>query len=178
MGFLDFFRSKTQIKEARLLILGLDNAGKTSILKKLSEEDISHIMPTQGFNVKTMNSCGFKLSVWDIGGQRTIRPYWRNYYAETNGLVFVIDAADTRRLEEAGVELHQLLEEELLGRVPLLVFANKQDLVNATPPRDIAELMQLPTLRDRPWQIQGCSAKTGSGLQEGLDWLVKNLKLT
>eukprot|EP00759_Apiculatamorpha_spiralis_P028660 PhF_6_TR3116/c0_g1_i1/m.4538/K07944/ARL3; ADP-ribosylation factor-like protein 3 len=175
MGILDWFRSKPQIKEARLLILGLDNSGKTSILKKLSEEDISHIMPTQGFNVKTLNSPGFKLNVWDIGGQRAIRPYWRNYYADTNGLVFVIDAADTNRLEEAGTELHQLLEEEQLSGVPLLVFANKQDLVNATPPKDIAELMQLPALKDRAWQIQGCSAKTSGGLQDGLDWLVKHL---
>eukprot|EP00760_Papus_ankaliazontas_P006502 PhM_4_TR13066/c0_g2_i1/m.64459/K07944/ARL3; ADP-ribosylation factor-like protein 3 len=178
MGLLDFFRGikANQTKESRLLILGLDNAGKTSILKKLSDEDISHIMPTQGFNVKTMNTSGFKLNVWDIGGQRAIRPYWRNYYDQTGGLVFVIDAADQRRLEEAGIELHQLLEEEQLSGVPLLVYANKQDLVNASTPKDIADAMQLPDLRDRAWQIQGCSAKTGNGLHEGLEWLIRNLK--
>ena len=58
------------------MVLGLDNSGKTTILKKLSEEDISHIMPTQGFNIKSLMQDGFKLNVWDIGGQKSIRPYW------------------------------------------------------------------------------------------------------
>ena len=70
-------------------MLGLDNSGKTTILKKLSEEDISHIMPTQGFNIKSLMHEGFKLNVWDIGGQKSIRPYWRNYFDQTDALVYV-----------------------------------------------------------------------------------------
>ena len=66
---------KRSDNEARILVLGLDNSGKTTILKKLSEEDISHIMPTQGFNIKSLMQDGFKLNVWDIGGQKSIRPY-------------------------------------------------------------------------------------------------------
>lgn len=73
--------------EARILVLGLDNSGKTTILKKLSDEDISQIMPTQGFNIKSLMHDGFKLNVWDIGGQKSIRPYWRNYYDQTDALV-------------------------------------------------------------------------------------------
>ena len=77
MGLLKLLRSlKKNDKEARILVLGLDNAGKTTILKALSEEDISTIMPTQGFNIKALNQDGFKLNVWDIGGQKAIRPYW------------------------------------------------------------------------------------------------------
>ena len=79
-------------------MLGLDNSGKTTILKKLSEEDISHIMPTQGFNIKSVQSAGFKLNVWDIGGQKAIRPYWKNYYENTDGMVFVVDSSDDERL--------------------------------------------------------------------------------
>jgi ADP-ribosylation factor-like protein 3 len=176
MGILDFFRSaKPTPKEARILILGLDNSGKTSILKKLSDEDISHIMPTQGFNIKSIQQAGFKLNVWDIGGQRAIRPYWRHYFDNADVLVFVIDSADKRRLEEAGAELDQLLEEEKLAGVPLLVFANKQDLMGAATPQEIAELLRLHGLRDRIWQIQACSAKSGSGLQDGMDWLVRTV---
>jgi ADP-ribosylation factor-like protein 3 len=176
MGILDFFRSaKPAPKEARILILGLDNSGKTSILKKLSDEDISHIMPTQGFNIKSIQQAGFKLNVWDIGGQRAIRPYWRHYFDNADVLIFVIDSADKRRMEEAGAELDQLLEEEKLAGVPLLVFANKQDLMGAAPPQEIAELLRLHGLRDRIWQIQACSAKTGAGLQEGMDWLVRTV---
>jgi hypothetical protein len=69
MGLLTLLRKlKKSDNEARLLVLGLDNAGKTTILKKLSDEDISHIMPTQGFNIKSLIRDGFKLNVWDIGG--------------------------------------------------------------------------------------------------------------
>ena len=89
-------------------MLGLDNSGKTTILKKLSEEDISHIMPTQGFNIKSLMQDGFKLNVWDIGGQKSIRPYWRNYFDQTDALVYVIDSADSRRMEETATELGQL----------------------------------------------------------------------
>lgn len=90
MGLLNLLRKlKKDDSEARILVLGLDNGGKTTILKKLSEEDISHIMPTQGFNVKSLQVDGFKLNMWDIGGQKTIRPYWRNYYEQTDALVGV-----------------------------------------------------------------------------------------
>ena len=173
MGILDFFRSaKPAPKEARILILGLDNAGKTSILKKLSEEEISHVMPTQGFNIKSLSHEGFKLNVWDIGGQKSIRPYWRNYFDQTDGLVYVIDSSDRRRLEETGMELNLLLEEEKLAGVPLLVFANKQDLLNALPAAEIADGLNLMGIRDREWQIQPCSAKNGEGLTEGMEWVV------
>ena len=112
-------------------MLGLDNSGKTTILKKLSDEDITHIMPTQGFNIKSLMHDGFKLNVWDIGGQKSIRPYWRNYFDQTDALIYVIDSADRRRMEETGVELQSLLDEERLAHVPLLVMANKQDLLSS-----------------------------------------------
>lgn len=87
---------------------------------------------------------GFKLNVWDIGGQKSIRPYWRNYYDQTDALIYVIDSADRRRMEETGVELQQLLDEERLSHAPLLVMANKQDLLNALAPDEItAELGEL-----------------------------------
>jgi ADP-ribosylation factor-like protein 3 len=112
MGLLDFFKKlRTSEKEARLLVLGLDNSGKTTILKALSSEDIMHIMPTQGFNVKSLTHTGYKLSVWDVGGQKSIRPYWRNYFTNTDGLIYVIDSSDRRRMEETGVELQQILDE-------------------------------------------------------------------
>ena len=93
----------------------------------------------------------FKLNVWDIGGQKSIRPYWRNYFDQTDALVYVIDSADRRRVEETGVELGQLLEEEKLAHVPVLIFANKQDLMNAMGPEEVRKtcqfLVQAPTGR-------------------------------
>merc|ERR1711933_594658 len=156
MGLLSILKKmKKDEKEARILMLGLDNAGKTTILKKMSEEDISHIMPTQGFNIKSLVHEGFKLNVWDIGGQKTIRPYWSNYFESSDALVYVIDSSDRRRLEESGI--------------PLLLFANKQDMLQATPADEISDTLALAEIKDRTWQIQACSAKNGEGLQDGME---------
>ena len=88
MGLLSLLRGlKKSEKEARILILGLDNSGKTSCLKALADEEISQVMPTQGFNVKSVVTKGFKLNVWDIGGQKSIRPYWQNYFENTDAMV-------------------------------------------------------------------------------------------
>ncbi|KAM9285350.1 ADP-ribosylation factor-like protein 3 isoform 3-T3 [Morus bassanus] len=104
MGLLSILRKLKSApdQEVRILLLGLDNAGKTTLLKQLASEDISHITPTQGFNIKSVQSQGFKLNVWDIGGQRKIRPYWRNYFENTDILIYVIDSADRKRFEETG----------------------------------------------------------------------------
>ncbi|XP_052789667.1 ADP-ribosylation factor-like protein 3 [Mya arenaria] len=160
-------------KEMRILLLGLDNAGKTTILKALASEDISHITPTQGFNIKTVQSAGFRLNVWDIGGQRKIRPYWKNYFENTDVLIYVIDSSDRKRFEETGQELNELLEEGKLSGVPLLVYANKQDLVNAASEKEVAEGLDLNGIRDRSWQIQSCSALTNEGVKDGMDWAMK-----
>merc|ERR1712072_537053 len=90
------------LKEAKLLVLGLDNAGKTTLMKKLAGEDINHIMPTQGFNIKSIKMAGkVQINMWDIGGQRSIRPYWKNYYQEVKGIVWVVDSTDRRRMGES-----------------------------------------------------------------------------
>ena len=177
MGLLSLLKKlKKNDNEARLLVLGLDNSGKTTILKRLSEEDISHVEPTKGFNVKSVIQNDFKLNVWDIGGQKSIRPYWRNYFDHTDVLIYVIDSSDEKRLEETGVELGQLLHEEKLNGVPLLIFANKQDLISALTSEEISEGLNLTSIRDRPWSIQPCSAKDGDGLQDGMEWVVENIE--
>ncbi|KAI6226499.1 ADP-ribosylation factor-like protein 3 [Aphelenchoides fujianensis] len=144
---------------------------------KLASEDVTHITPTQGFNIKSVVAEDIKLNVWDIGGQRKIRPYWKNYFDNTDVLIYVIDSTDKKRFDETALELSELLEEEKLKNVPVLVFANKQDLFNAAPASEIADGMQLLSLsRDRIWQIQACSALTGEGIKEGMEWISKNIK--
>lgn len=110
MGLLDLLRKiKKNDKEAKLLVLGLDNAGKTTLLKKLSSEDATKTEPTQGFNVKTLVRESFKLNVWDIGGQKEIRKYWDNYYDNVDGLIFVVDSSDDKRITECNEELQLLI---------------------------------------------------------------------
>ncbi|XP_016363135.1 ADP-ribosylation factor-like protein 3 isoform X1 [Sinocyclocheilus anshuiensis] len=154
--------------ELRIVLLGLDNAGKTTLLKCLASEDVNTITPTQGFNIKSVASHGMKLNVWDIGGQRKIRPFWKKYLENTDVLVYVIDSADKKRFEETGLELSELIDEENLAGVPILIFANKQDLCTASPASEIAEGLNLHTYRDRVWQIQACSAVTGEGVQRSV----------
>lgn len=89
---------------------------------------------------------GFKLNVWDIGGQREIRPYWKNYYDNTDGLIYVVDSSDEVRLEECSNELHDLLKEEALANVPLLVFANKQDLEFALEADEVRKDLQITNI--------------------------------
>lgn len=177
MGLLALLRKlkSNSGKDLKLLFLGLDNAGKTTILKQLASEEIQSITPTQGFNIKSVVSDGFKLNVWDIGGQRAIRPYWRNYYEQVEALVYVIDSTDRKRLEETGVELDDLLSEEKLCGVPVLIFANKQDLLNAQQADEISNSLGLEKIQDRNWSIQACSGKTGEGLQTGMTWVIRNI---
>ncbi|XP_057369168.1 ADP-ribosylation factor-like protein 3 [Daphnia carinata] len=178
MGLLALLRKlrASSEQELRILLLGLDNAGKTTLLKQLANEDITHITPTQGFNIKSVQSTGFKLNVWDIGGQRKIRPYWRNYFENTDVLIYVIDSSDRRRFDETAEELSELLNEDKLEGVPLLVFANKQDLLGAAPPSELALGLALQTIKNRGWQIQACCACTGEGVQDGMNWICQTIK--
>ena len=173
-GLLNILRGlrKGQEKEARILVLGLDNAGKTTILKALSDEETENIAPTQGFNIKALSKDGFKLNVWDIGGQKAIRAYWPNYYEGTDGLVYVVDSSDEERLKECTEELDTLLSEDDLKDVPLLVFANKQDLDLALDASEVMQQTKLEEISGRTWNIQACSAMTKEGLEEGMEWLV------
>jgi len=179
MGLLNRLRKlKRSEKEARILVLGLDNAGKTTILKKLSDEAIDTITPTKGFNVKSITVKGFKVNMWHVGGQKSIRTYWRNYYDNTDVLIYVVDSADVERLSEATVELNQLLKEKKLKDVPLLVFANKMDLLSATTPAMVSKHMDLRTkAAKRTHSIMGCSAKTGDGLVDGMRWVIDHFEL-
>nr|GMC79475.1 ADP-ribosylation factor-like protein 2 [Ipomoea batatas] len=113
MGLLSIIRKiKKKEKEMRILMVGLDNSGKTTIVLKINGEDTSVISPTLGFNIKTIAYQKYTLNIWDVGGQKTIRSYWRNYFEQTDGLVWVMDSSDLRRLDDCRYELHNLLKEE------------------------------------------------------------------
>jgi len=181
----------------RILILGLDSAGKTTILYRLHCGEVITTIPSAlyktspagpthhsslitrhththtaiGFNVEVVQNKNVKFQVWDLGGQDSIRPYWRCYYANTDAVIFVVDSAARARMETARDELRAMLEEEELHDSCLLVFANKQDLPNAMTDAEVSDALGLPALRGRQWAIFKSSAVKGTGLLEGLDWL-------
>lgn len=136
-------------KEMRILMVGLDAAGKTTILYKLKLGEIVTTIPTIGssstcldhftmsidakcigigFNVETVEYKNIQFTVWDVGGQDKIRPLWRHYFQNTQGIIFVVDSNDRDRVVEAREELQRMLNEDELRDALLLVFANKQDL--------------------------------------------------
>jgi len=162
-------------KEKRILMLGLDAAGKTTMLYKLHLGEVVSSIPTIGFNVEEVQYRKVRMTIWDIGGQDKIRVLWKHYFQGTDMLIFVIDSADTARIEEAKTELWRLLNDVNLTGVPLLVFANKQDLPTAKSVSQITAELNLHHAKDRKWFIQSCSATAGEGLYEGLDWMHETL---
>ncbi|XP_075782270.1 ADP-ribosylation factor 6 isoform X1 [Pelodiscus sinensis] len=163
-------------KEMRILMLGLDAAGKTTILYKLKLGQSVTTIPTVGFNVETVTYKNVKFNVWDVGGQDKIRPLWRHYYTGTQGLIFVVDCADRDRIDEARQELHRIINDREMRDAIILIFANKQDLPDAMKPHEIQEKLGLTRIRDRNWYVQPSCATTGDGLYEGLTWLTSNYK--
>jgi ADP-ribosylation factor-like protein 1 len=133
-------------------------------------------VPTIGFNVETVTYKNLTFQVWDLGGQTSIRPYWRCYFAGTDAVIFVVDSTDKERLPTARAELMALMEEEDLKDALLLVMANKQDMEGALRADAISEALGLGSVKGRTWSIQETSATRGAGLFEGFDWLVDRLK--
>ncbi|XP_062843260.1 ADP-ribosylation factor 4-like [Trichomycterus rosablanca] len=158
-------------RPVRLLMVGLDAAGKTTVLYKLKLGEVVSTIPTLGFNVETVEYKNISFTVWDVGGQDVIRRLWRHYYQNTMGLIFVVDSNDRKRIEEASMELHKMLEEDALRDAVLLVLANKQDLPQAMPVHEMTEKLGLHAMKGRAWYVQSTCAVNGAGLYEGLDWM-------
>ncbi|KAJ8903374.1 hypothetical protein NDN08_004482 [Rhodosorus marinus] len=173
-SFSKLFASLLGKKECRILMVGLDAAGKTTILYKLKLGEIVTTIPTIGFNVETVEYKNINFTVWDVGGQDKIRPLWRHYFQNTQGLIYVVDSNDRDRVVEAREELKKMMYEEELRDATILVFANKQDLPNALSVAELTQKLELPSM-NRKWYVQACCATKGDGLYEGLDWLTDNL---
>ncbi|EFC44283.1 ARF/SAR family small GTPase [Naegleria gruberi] len=163
-------------QEVRILILGLDNAGKTTILYRLQVGEAVTTIPTIGFNVETITYKNIKFQVWDLGGQTSIRPYWRCYYANTDAIIYVVDSSDRERMGIAKEELFAMLDEKELKDSILLIMANKQDAKNAMSVEEVSEQLNLTKIKNRTWTIFKTSALNGIGINEGLEWLSENIK--
>ncbi|VTJ61737.1 ADP-ribosylation factor 4-like [Marmota monax] len=162
-------------KQMHISMVGLDAAGKTTILYKLKLGEIVPTIPNIGFNMETIEYKNICFTVWDVGGQDKIRPLWRHYFQNSQGLIFVLDSNDRERIQEGAQVLQKMLEEDELQDAVLLLFANKHDFPNAMAISEMTDKLGLQSLLNRTWYVQATWATQGTGLYEGLDWLSKEL---
>lgn len=180
---LSWFDNLFQKKNATILMVGLDAAGKTTILMKLKLNQTQQTVPTIGFNVETVEYKNVTFHMWDVGGQEKLRQLWKHYYEGANAIIYVIDSNDRDRISVAKAELVKILSDSTLVNATLLVLCNKQDLPHRLTPHDIVDVLgfqkqgtpDADLVSRRKWYVQGCCAHSGDGLFEGLDWLCSHL---
>ncbi|XP_077020667.1 putative ADP-ribosylation factor-like protein 5C isoform X4 [Tamandua tetradactyla] len=157
--------------EHKVIIVGLDNAGKTTILYQFLMNEVVHTCPTIGSNVEEIVLQKTHFFMWDIGGKEALRSNWNTYYSNTEFIILVIDSTDRDRLLTTREELYKMLAHEALRDASVLIFANKQDLKGSLTTMEISQFLTLSAIKDHPWHIQGCCALTGEGLPAGLQWI-------
>lgn len=161
-------------KEAKVLMLGLDAAGKTTILYQLKLGVTVETIPTMGFVYESIQHKNFKLSVWDVAGQDSLRSLWKHYYQNTKAVIFVVDSSDKERIDLARNELHNIINDEELKDAVLLLLANKMDL-KVLKGQEVANFMEFEKIKNQKKKCFGVTGLTGDGLMEALDWLAESL---
>lgn len=160
----------------KILMVGLDAAGKTTILERLKLNETVTTIPTIGFNVEEISYKNLDMTIWDLGGQEKIRALWGHYFENNDGIIYVVDSTDVERIEESAEELQTMLKDEQLAGVPVIVYANKQDLPEAVSVEELIMKLGLMGMKDRAWHVESSVATVGHGLYEGLDWLSDEVK--
>ncbi|KYQ89640.1 ARF-like protein [Tieghemostelium lacteum] len=161
--------------EYKVIIVGLNAAGKTTTLYKLLLDEVVSTTPTVGSNLEEFVYRNIRLLMWDLGGQDLLRSTWNQYYINTQAVILVIDSTDRARVGLIKEELFKMLAHENLKKSIILLYANKQDLKDAMTPTELTNLLALHTIKDHDYHIQACCALTGQGLEQGLDWLVSHI---
>lgn len=186
------YEELTYVPERKVALLGIESSGKSSILEWLKvyltknagpdvvvekPSSLEKMNPTVGLNVAKLYTAGEKLLIWDLGGAKALRPIWERYIEDAEVVIWVVDSADESKIEDSRDELKKLVAREHLEHRPLLIFANKQDRQDATDPVKISlDLDLLSDAEKRPQCVQPCSAETGEGIREGIQWLMANLQ--
>ncbi|XP_064632553.1 ADP-ribosylation factor-like protein 6 [Lineus longissimus] len=181
MGFFDKLQKWLGLskKEANILVIGLDNSGKTTIINRLKpRQEQRDVVPTVGFSVEKFQTSTLAFTAFDMSGQGRYRNLWEHYYKECHGIIFVIASNDKMRMVVAKDELESLLASPDIKkrRIPILFFANKMDLRESLSSVKCSNIMGLENISDKPWHICASNALTGEGLDSGFDWLTDQLK--
>lgn len=170
--------NEAHIEPKRILMVGLDNAGKTTILYTLSlGETVTKTVPTIGFNVQTVTHKDITMSVWDVGGQSKIRGLWHHYLKGTHAIIYVVDSADTERLNESAKEFQSLLQSPEVKSAIVLVMANKRDLPGCASLQEIKAVLGVDKIAQR-CHVEETIATMNEGLKPALDWVHNQLSTT
>ena len=181
MGLLTILRKqRLRDKEIRVLVLGLDNAGKTTIVKRLLGQDVREVSPTLGFSIESLTRDDYTVNIWDVGGQRSLRPFWHNYFEKTDSLVWVVDATAPDRLQDCAIELQNTLNQDRLQGAGLLIFVNKLDVIPQDEQSQVLQTVEknlnLNALGLHNYKVLGCSAYSGLNIDEGFQWVIDEVK--
>ncbi|XP_060598982.1 ADP-ribosylation factor-related protein 1-like [Ruditapes philippinarum] len=184
--FSGLWKFMFQKDEYNILILGLDNAGKTTYLEQTKMKftknyqgmHLNKITTTVGLNIGTIVIGGVKLKFWDLGGQEELQSLWDKYYAESHAVIYIVDSSDKERIDESKEAFDKMIVNETLKTVPLLLLANKQDLQDVVTVGDIKSVFNSSRelLGHRDCRVNGVSALKGDGINEGIEWMVDCIK--
>ncbi|CAE7270067.1 ARL5A [Symbiodinium necroappetens] len=163
-------------QDCKIVIVGLNNAGKTTILYNLHLGQVVLTQPTIGSNVEEVKHENLTFQVWDLGGQESLRANWSTYFEEADAIIFVVDSNDQENMVLAKMELFNVVLHEDLKHACLLVLANKQDIQGSRNAGQIAQDLSLHKILTHEWQIQSCCALTGEGLREGMSWIAGRIR--
>jgi len=184
MGLFDklstFLQGRKHV-EAKIIIVGLNNSGKSSVVNHFKPEEdkaMDTIVPTVGFNIEKFKNQNVGFTAFDMSGQGRYRDLWEHYYKECAGIIFVIDSSDKLRLVVVKEELGMLLQHPDISskRIPILFYANKMDMRDSLSSVKIAAGLNLDKILDKPWHICASNAVTGEGLQEGVEWFTSQIR--
>lgn len=177
-------RWREPARKVTLVMVGLDNAGKTATVRGIQGDNPQDVAPTVGFSKVDLKQGKFEVTIFDLGGGKRIRGIWKNYYSESHGVVFVVDSSDVQRIQETRETMAEVLQHPRIAGKPVLVLANKQDQEGALAEADIIENLSLEKLVNENkclCQIEPCSAVLGYGkkvdksIKKGLKWLLNNI---
>jgi len=166
-------------KKANLLFLGLDNAGKTTLLHMLKNDRMTQTLPTIHPHSEELKMGNIRFNTFDLGGHETARKIWKDYFPAVDGILFLVDSADIKRFEEARSELSNVIQTPELENIPIAILGNKIDKNGAASEEEIREQLQLNTLfaqDSRPMELFMCSVTKKIGFSKALEWLSKYLK--
>ena len=175
--FKDWFKAKFFSREMSLTFTGLQNAGKTTLVNVLASGEFDEdTIPTIGLNMRQVKKGKVKMKMWDIGGQPRFRSMWERYARNCSIIIYVVDSANPDTIPDAKVELHTLLANETLAKVPLLVLANKNDVEGHLSAEQVSEQLDLKSLGDREIGLYSISAKNNVNIEVTMQWIMDHSK--